>query len=58
MRTFRVRIKVEIKVRIKNYPICTHTVNLFHYIPDLLDVPQELMSDFDAWAQDVLSYQF
>ena len=27
-------------------------------IPDLLDVPQEEMSDFDAWAHDVLSYQF
>ena len=27
-------------------------------ISDLLDVPQEVMSDFDAWANDVLSYQF
>ena len=27
-------------------------------IPDLLDVPQEVMSEFDAWAHDVLSYQF
>ena len=25
---------------------------------DLLDVPQEVMPDFDAWGQDVLSYQF
>ena len=25
---------------------------------DLLDVPEEVMSDFDTWAQDVLSYQF
>ena len=27
-------------------------------IPDLLDVPAEVMSDFDSWVQDVLSYQF
>ena len=27
-------------------------------VPDLLDVPEDVMSDFDAWAQDVLSYQF
>ena len=27
-------------------------------IPDLLDVPKEVMSDFDAWALGVLSYQF
>ena len=27
-------------------------------IPDLLAMPKEVMSDFDAWAQDVLSYQF
>ena len=27
-------------------------------IPDLLDVPEEVISDFDVWAQDVLSYQF
>ena len=27
-------------------------------IPDLLDVPKEVMSEFDTWAQDVLSYQF
>ena len=27
-------------------------------IPDLLDVPQEVMSDFDAWAQDVLHSSF
>ena len=27
-------------------------------IPDLLDVLQEVMSDLDAWAHDVLSYQF
>ena len=27
-------------------------------IPDLLDVPQEVMSDFEAWTQDVLCYQF
>ena len=27
-------------------------------IPDLLDVPHEVMSDFDACAHDVLSYQF
>ena len=26
--------------------------------PDLLDVPQEVMSDLDAWAQYVLRYQF
>ena len=27
-------------------------------IPDFLNVPKEVMFDFDAWAQDVLSYQF
>ena len=27
-------------------------------ILDLFDVPEQMMSDFDAWAQDVLSYQF
>ena len=27
-------------------------------ILDLLDVAKEVMFDFDAWAQDVLSYQF
>ena len=27
-------------------------------MPDLLDVPEEVIYDFDAWAQDVLSYQF
>ena len=27
-------------------------------VPNLLDVPEEVMSDFDVWAQDVLSYQF
>ena len=27
-------------------------------IPDLLDIPQEVMTDFDAWAHDVPSYQF
>ena len=27
-------------------------------IPDLLDIPEEVMSNFDAWAQDVLSYQY
>ena len=27
-------------------------------ILDLLDMPKEVMFDFDAWAQDVLSYQF
>ena len=27
-------------------------------IPDLLDVPEVVMFDFDAWAQDVPSYQF
>ena len=26
-------------------------------ILDLLDIPEEVMSDFDTWAQDVLSYQ-
>ena len=26
--------------------------------PDLLDVPGEVTSDFNAWAKDVLSYQF
>ena len=39
MGTFRVGIKIEIKVGIENYPICTHMVNfinLFHYTkPDL-----------------------
>ena len=27
-------------------------------MPDLLDVPQEVMSDFKAWTNDVLIYQF
>ena len=27
-------------------------------MPELLDVPKEVMSDFDAWAHDALSYQF
>ena len=27
-------------------------------IPQLLDVSEEVMSNFDAWAQHVLSYQF
>ena len=27
-------------------------------IPDLLDAPEEVMSEFDAWAQDVLNYQW
>ena len=27
-------------------------------IPDLLDIPEDDMSDFSAWVQDVLSYQF
>ena len=27
-------------------------------LPDLFDVPQEVMSDFDAWTHDILSYQF
>ena len=27
-------------------------------ILDLLDMPKEVMSDFDAWAKDVVSYQF
>ena len=26
-------------------------------IPDLLDIPKKVMSDFDVWAQDILSYQ-
>ena len=26
-------------------------------IPDLLDVLQDLMSDFNTWGQDVLSYK-
>ena len=25
-------------------------------IPDLIDVPEDVMSDFDAWAHDMLSY--
>ena len=27
-------------------------------IPDLLDMPEDTVLDFEAWAQDVLSYQF
>ena len=27
-------------------------------IPDLLNVLEEVMFDFDAWAKDVLIYQF
>ena len=26
-------------------------------IPDLLDIPEDMISDFDAWVQDVSSYQ-
>ena len=33
-------------------------LNIPEGILDLLDEPQEVMSDFDAWAQDVLNYQF
>ena len=32
-------------------------LNIPKDIPDLLDVPEEVMSDFDIWAQDLLSYQ-
>ena len=27
-------------------------------LPDLIDVPEDVMSDFDAWVQDVLGYQY
>ena len=27
-------------------------------IPDLIDIPKDIVSDFEAWAYDVLSYQF
>ena len=27
-------------------------------ILDLLDVPEEVVSDFNAWVQDVLNYQW
>ena len=27
-------------------------------IPDLIDVPKDIVLDFEAWAHDVLSYQF
>ena len=31
-------------------------LDILEDIPDLLDVPEEVMSDFDAWAQHILSY--
>ena len=27
-------------------------------LPDLIDVPKELLSDFDSWAHSVLEYQW
>ena len=27
-------------------------------LPDLIDVPDELLSDFDSWAHSVLEYQW
>ena len=33
-------------------------LDILEDIPDLLDVPEHVMCDFDAWVQDVLSYQF
>ena len=33
-------------------------LDITEVIPDLLDIPEEMMSDFDAWDQDVLGYQF
>ena len=32
-------------------------LDILEDILDLLDIPEEVMSDFDAWAQDVLNYQ-
>ena len=33
-------------------------LNILDDIPDFLDVPDEVMFYFDAWAKNVLSYQF
>ena len=27
-------------------------------ISDLIDMPEDIVSDFEAWAHDVLSYEF
>ena len=27
-------------------------------IPDLIDVPEELLSDFDSWTHSILEYQW
>ena len=31
-------------------------LDMLEYIPDFLDVPEEVISDFDVWAQSVLDY--
>ena len=31
-------------------------IEILEDIPDLLDVPDEVLSDFEAWAQSVLDY--
>ena len=33
-------------------------LNIQQDIPDLIDVPKEVISDFDAWAQSVLDYSW
>ena len=32
--------------------------DILDYMLDLLDMPKDVMHDFDAWAQDVLNYLF
>ena len=33
-------------------------LDILEDILDLLHIPEEMMSDLNAWAQDVLRYQF
>ena len=33
-------------------------LDILEDIPDLFDIPAQVMYNFDAWAQDVLSYKF
>ena len=33
-------------------------VDILEDLLDLIDVPEELLSDFDSWAHSVLEYQW
>ena len=33
-------------------------INILENLPDLINVPKELLLDFDSWAQSVLDYKW